>query len=199
MPNPGSISMYTSGWPKNQNKCWKRIGSPPPVGSKKVVLMFRSVKSIVIAPASTGRERRRRIVVMNMDQTNKGIRSIVIPGDRMLIIVVMNFMEAMIDDAPARWREKIARSTHPPAWAAGPDKGGYTVQPVPTPLSLAAEVTRRKKEGGINQKLIFFIRGKAMSGAPIMRGTNHFPNPPIMMGITMKKIITNAWAVTITL
>jgi hypothetical protein len=38
-----------------------------------------------------------------------------------------------------------------------------------------------------------------MSGAPIIKGTNQFPNPPIMMGITMKKIIINAWAVTITL
>jgi hypothetical protein len=38
-----------------------------------------------------------------------------------------------------------------------------------------------------------------MSGAPIIIGTNQFPNPPIIMGITMKKIITNAWAVTMTL
>lgn len=46
---------------------------------------------------------------------------------------------------------------------------------------------------------MLFIRGNAMSGAPIIRGTNQLPNPPIMMGITMKKIITKAWAVTITL
>ena len=38
-----------------------------------------------------------------------------------------------------------------------------------------------------------------MSGAPIIKGTNQFPNPPIMTGITKKKIIINAWAVTITL
>jgi hypothetical protein len=38
-----------------------------------------------------------------------------------------------------------------------------------------------------------------MSGAPNMRGSIQFPNPPIIIGITMKKIITNAWAVTITL
>jgi len=175
------------------------MGSPPPVGSKKVVFMFRSVSNMVIAPASTGSDRRRRIVVIKMDQTNRGIRSMVMPGARIFIIVVMNLIEAMIDEAPARCREKMARSTHPPAWAAGPDKGGYTVHPVPTPLSLAADVTRRKNEGGISQKLIFFIRGKAMSGAPIIKGTSHFPNPPIIIGITMKKIITKAWAVTITL
>jgi hypothetical protein len=22
IPNPGKIKIYTSGWPKNQNKCW---------------------------------------------------------------------------------------------------------------------------------------------------------------------------------
>lgn len=38
-----------------------------------------------------------------------------------------------------------------------------------------------------------------MSGAPSIIGTSQFPNPPIMIGITIKKIIINAWAVTITL
>lgn len=52
--------MYTSGCPKNQNKCWNRIGSPPPLGSKNDVLKFRSVSSIVIAPASTGSANNRR-------------------------------------------------------------------------------------------------------------------------------------------
>jgi len=46
---------------------------------------------------------------------------------------------------------------------------------------------------------MLFIRGKAMSGAVIIRGTSQFPNPPIMIGITMKKIIMKACAVTITL
>lgn len=41
--------------------------------------------------------------------------------------------------------------------------------------------------------------GNAMSGAPIISGTSQFPKPPIMMGITIKKIMTKAWAVTITL
>jgi hypothetical protein len=50
-----------------------------------------------------------------------------------------------------------------------------------------------------NQKLILFIRGKAMSAAPNIKGTNQFPNPPIKMGITIKKIMINAWAVTTTL
>lgn len=58
---------------------------------------------------------------------------------------------------------------------------------------------RRVKAGGNNQKLILFIRGKAISGAPNINGTNQFPNPPIIIGITIKKIIIKACAVTITL
>lgn len=46
---------------------------------------------------------------------------------------------------------------------------------------------------------MLFMRGKAMSGAPIISGTSQFPKPPIIIGITMKKIITKAWAVTTTL
>lgn len=51
---------------------------------------------------------------------------------------------------------------------------------------------RRVNDGGNNQNLMLFIRGNAMSGAPNISGTSQFPNPPIMIGITMKKIITKA-------
>lgn len=61
------------------------------------------------------------------------------------------------------------------------------------------DANRSRKDGGRSQKLILFIRGNAISGAPIISGTSQFPKPPIIIGITMKKIITNAWAVTMTL
>ena len=38
-----------------------------------------------------------------------------------------------------------------------------------------------------------------MSGAPICSGTNQLPKPPIIAGITMKKIMMTAWPVTKTL
>lgn len=78
------------------------MGSPPPPGSKKEVLILRSVRSIVIAPARTGRLRSKRNAVRNTDQINKGRRSKVIPGARILIMVVIKFIEAKIDDAPAK-------------------------------------------------------------------------------------------------
>lgn len=63
---------------------------------------------------------------------------------------------------------------------------------MPAPASTVDEASRRRNDGGRSQKLMLFIRGNAMSGAPIMRGTSQFPNPPIMIGITIKKIITKA-------
>lgn len=93
----------------------------------------------------------------------------------------------------------MARSTEAPAWARFPASGGYTVHPVPAPASTVDDASSNRKDGGKSQKLMLFIRGNAMSGAPIISGTSQFPKPPIITGITMKKIITKAWAVTTTL
>ena len=40
------------------------------------------------------------------------------------------------------------------------------------------------------------MRGKAMSGAPIIKGTIQLPNPPIMAGMIVKKIMMRPWALT---
>jgi hypothetical protein len=114
IPNPGRIRMYTSGWPKNQNRCWYKMGSPPPAGSKKVVLRFRSVRSIVIAPAKTGNDKRSNNAVIPTDQTNSGIRSNDILAARILIIVVIKLIAPRIELAPAKCREKIVKSTLAP-------------------------------------------------------------------------------------
>lgn len=153
----------------------------------------------MIAPARTGNDNNSNKAVIATDQTNKGIRSNVNPGDRILITVVIKFTAPKIDEIPAKCRLKIAKSTDAPPWAILEDKGGYTVQPVPAPLSTILLIKSRVREGGNNQNLMLFIRGNAISGAPNISGTSQFPNPPIRIGITIKKIITKAWAVTITL
>ena len=106
--------MYTSGCPKNQNKCWYSTGSPPPDGSKNAVFKFRSVNSMVIAPASTGSESKSKNAVIKTDQTNKGVLWKYIPGARMFITVVMKLTAPAIDDTPAMCRLKIAKSTLAP-------------------------------------------------------------------------------------
>jgi hypothetical protein len=59
---------------------------------------------------------------------------------------------------------------------------------------------KSKRKAGINnQKDKLFIRGKAISATPNIKGISQLPNPPIEIGITIKKIITKAWAVTKTL
>lgn len=42
----------------------------------------------------------------------------------MLIIVVIKLIAPKMDDTPARWREKMVRSTEAPAWARFPASGG---------------------------------------------------------------------------
>ena len=164
-----------------------------------MVFRFRSVSNIVIAPANTGRERSNKIAVIITDQTNKGVRSHLIPGVRILIIVVMKLIAPRIEETPARCKLKIVKSTEAPVCDNVEDRGGYTVHPVPAPLSTRAPTVRRIRDGGSNQNLILFIRGKAISGEPIIKGISQFPKPPIIIGITMKKIMIKAWAVTITL
>jgi len=55
-----------------------------------------------MAPAKTGRDRRRRTTVITTAHTNKGIRSRRRPCHRMLITVVMKFTATRMEDAPAR-------------------------------------------------------------------------------------------------
>jgi hypothetical protein len=67
-----------------------------------VVLKFRSVNNIVIAPASTGRDKSNRIVVSNTDQINKGKRSMVMSEERIFIIVVIKLIDPKIEETPAK-------------------------------------------------------------------------------------------------
>ena len=42
---------------------------------------------------------------------------------------------------------------------------------------------------------MLFIRGNAMSGAPIISGTNQLPKPPIIAGMTVKNTMIRPCAV----
>jgi len=77
-----------------------------------------------MAPASTGKDNNNKIAVTKTDQANKGTRSKSIPNTRRLPNVLMKFTAPKIDLTPAKCREKIAKSTDPPAWATFLDRGG---------------------------------------------------------------------------
>jgi len=167
--------MYTSGCPKNQKRCWKSKGSPPPSTSKNEVLKLRSVSNIVIPPANTGRDNNNKIAVNKIDQTNNGNLDIVIPPQRIFTIVQIKFIAPKIEDIPATCKDKIDKSTAAPECANAPDSGGYKVQPEPTPDSTKLEYNNKDSDGGNSQKLILFNLANAISGAPIRIGTNQLP------------------------
>ena len=52
---------------------------------------------------------------------------------------------------------------------------------------------------GSSQNETLFMRGNAMSGAPICSGTNQLPKPPMVDGMTMKNTMMRPWPVTNTL
>ena len=80
-------------------------------------MKLRSVSSIVIAPANTGRDRRRRKAVIRTDHTKRGSLCINIPGPRILKMVTIKLIAPRIEEAPDRCRLKIARSTAGPECA----------------------------------------------------------------------------------
>ena len=80
---------------------------------------LRSVSSMVMAPASTGSASSSRNTVTRIDHTNSGILCRVMPGARMLKIVVMKLMAPRIDEAPARCSDRMAKSTAGPGMARG--------------------------------------------------------------------------------
>ncbi len=87
-PKYGNTMMYTSGWPKNQNRCCHRIGEPPPrvedVGAEVPVGEQHGQRG------GEHRERHQhQQLVTSMFQVNIGMRNIVMPGARSMKTVAM--------------------------------------------------------------------------------------------------------------
>lgn len=114
-------------------------------------------------------------------------------------IVEIKLIDLAIEDKPAICNEKIIISIDEDIKYWIEVKGGYIVQPTPFITLFIEELIISKRDGINNQNLILLIRGKHKSIVLIIIGINQFPNPPIMAGITMKKIIIIAWVVTIEL
>ena len=71
---------------------------------------------MVMAPASTGSDSSSRNTVTRIDHTNSGILCSVMPGARMLKMVVMKLMAPRIDEAPARCSDRMTKSIAGPGW-----------------------------------------------------------------------------------
>ena len=98
MPKAGSATMYTSGCPKNQNRCWNSNGLPPryasgcPIdtsaGMKKLVCSVLSSNIITAETNSAGNASNASTVAITMPHTVSGMRSNVMPSVRACKTVV---------------------------------------------------------------------------------------------------------------
>src|SRR6185437_6423635 len=100
IPIAGSAILYTSGWPRNQNKCWNKIGLPPSLGKifplckkislkKKLVPRWRSNNNKTTADNNTGKVSTPKIAVNKNDQTVKGSLVMYIPFVRIFKTVTI--------------------------------------------------------------------------------------------------------------
>src|SRR5690606_1828549 len=124
---------------------------------------------------------------MSQDQTNIGILRSDMSGARMFTIVTIMFIAPMMDDRPIRWTEKIRNGNASPVCNTS---GGYMVQPpAGAPPDMNRVDSRSMNAKGRIQNDRLFMRGRAMSGAPIMSGTIQFASPT-KAGMTAPKIMT---------
>jgi hypothetical protein len=105
------LIILTSGCPKNQNKCWNNIGSPPPATSKNDVLKFLSVKTIVIPPANTGNDNNSKTAVITTAHPNRANLCNLIPGVLILTIVVIKLIAPNKLLTPDKCKANMAKST----------------------------------------------------------------------------------------
>ena len=81
--------MYTSGCPKNQKRCWNKIGLPPPyvrfspnstrAGIKKLVSKILSNNIITALTNNAGKANKAKTVAVKIPHTVKGILIRVMP------------------------------------------------------------------------------------------------------------------------
>lgn len=167
-PKIGKIIIYTSGCPKNQNKCWNNTTSPPQQQSKKLVFKFLSNKIKVTPPAKTGKNTNNKILVKTLPHKNKFklLMNFFLEIQNVPII----FKLFKILEIPNKCTEKIAISIENPGWKSTHIRLGYNVHPVPTPSSINILETRKITANIKFQKLTLFNLGNNISGYPIIIG-----------------------------
>ena len=111
--------MYTSGWPKNQNRCCHRIGEPAARRRRRCGRRSGGRRTAwPPAAVSTGKAISTSTLVTSMFQVKIGIRNIVMPGARMVTTVAMMFTAVRMPESPVSTTPMIHRSP-PSAGRAG--------------------------------------------------------------------------------
>src|SRR3546814_5108790 len=90
-------------------------------------------------------------------------------------MVAMTLIAPMIELIPIRWIAKMANDMLELPWI---DSGGYRVQPpAGAPPGSNSVLSSKVNANGRIQNDQLFIRGSAMSGAPIILGISQFARP----------------------
>jgi len=127
--------MYTSGCPKNQNKCCDRIGSPPYAYSKNVVLQCLSSIIIIIAAPSTGVISANILNAKKVPIVKNGKRTLRlrIPGIASVRLVTNKLVKETTVLTPAKITLIIKISCAPtPVYFVDDENGVIKVQPAVT-------------------------------------------------------------------
>src|SRR6185437_8180055 len=104
MPVAGRNTMYTQGWPNTQNRCCQSNGEPPRCTSKKMKCQCRSSSSMPRPTVSGGIAKIAATDIVSELQRNKGIRSIDMPGARILSIVTIELHAPAVVEMPKNSR-----------------------------------------------------------------------------------------------
>src|SRR5580704_1058524 len=203
IPIPGTIAMYTSGCPKNQNKCCHRRVDPPEWGCNwSLITRFDATKKLV--PATWSRISRMQAgirtendvspmqEVMNHAQVGIGNRHMLMPLQRRSRTLGIKFK------APNNWPTQnmaieAAQITTPEPWP-GPAtfptalSGAYWVQPPkvgPSPTKNDNIMTQKATK--VVQNDIMLKCGKGMSSAPVWMGRKKFPKAAKGATVSTKK------------
>jgi hypothetical protein len=162
--------MYTSGWPKIQNRCCHSSGSAPASTEKNVAPKLRWKVSRNSATEITGMANTRRNWITTTIQVNTGIRINDIPLARMLRTVVMRLIAPVSEAMPVICRPRAQKSTPLVGEYGRLALGWYMNQP---PSAAPPRIHDRlmKSPPKIRaQRPRALRRGKATSRAPIWRG-----------------------------
>ncbi len=122
IPAAGRKMMYTSGWPKNQNRCCHNSASPPFSGMKNGQPNARSSSSMMVARITAGKANTIMPAKISIVQANIGILSSDMPGARVrrtptMISIAPAIAEISMKPMPeqpeigAHARANIARSS----------------------------------------------------------------------------------------
>lgn len=189
MPNAGRTIIYTSGWPKYQNRCCQIRGSPLEYAEYIHVFADLSVNNNVIAAPKTGSASINSTLVMNMHQLNNPCCVNDHPEYLEHNREQINVIEPPCDEIPNMCSTIITSCIQSDTEAPVSTSGGYRVHPAPNDSSLQIAIISSSIEITSSSKASKLSLGAPKSHAIVSCGSPQLPANDINRGIIKKKTI----------